>query len=140
MTKSYYFVILLASKQKGFKMSSTFNLKEVFNKGYGWDKGFEFEIVLSRTGVARIYVGDRMTSYKAGGYGYCKESSVIARMINDLIGVQQYDSNIYGNRDGFLSDGTGFDSIKRSFESVDGYKLEKLYSGLNSKVYSISFK
>ena len=121
-------------------MSCTFNLKEVFNEGYGWDKGFQFEIVWSKTGVARIYIGDRKTSYNTGGYGYDKESSVIATMINDLIGVQAYDSKVYGNRDGFLSGGTGFDSIKRSFESVGGYKLERIYSGLNRNVYSIKLK
>lgn len=118
----------------------SFNLKSVFNEGYGWEDGFKFEIVWSNKGVARVYVGDRMTSYKAGGYGYCKESSVISLMINDLIGKQAYDEKVYGNRDGFLSGGTGFDSIKNSFESVAGYRLEKLYSGVNSNIYKISFK
>ena len=118
----------------------SFNLKGVFNEGYGWDKGFEFEIVWSKTGVARDNVGDRKTSYKAGGYGYDKESSVIALMVNDLIGKQDYNQDVYGNRDGFLSGGTGFDSIKNSFESVSGYNLEKLYSGVNSNVYKIAFK
>lgn len=32
------------------------------------------------------------------GYGYCKESSVIAEMINDLIKVQAYNPKVYGNR------------------------------------------
>ena len=118
---------------------STFNLKKVFNDGYGWEKGFKFEIIWGKTGVARIWINDRKTSYTAGGYGYDKESSVIARMINDLIGKQPYNPNIYGNRDGFLSGGTGLSSIENSFESVNGYKLTKLYSGKDSNVYEIKF-
>lgn len=63
----------------------TFNLKEVFNE-YGRNKEFKFEILFSNSGVARIYINDRKTKYVAGGYGYDKVSSVIATMINDLIG------------------------------------------------------
>jgi len=118
---------------------STFNLKEVFND-YGWSKGFKFEIVYSKQGVACIYIGDRKTSYTAGGYGYDKESSVIATMINDLIGEQKYNKKIYGNNGKFLSGGTGFSSIKESFEYKRGFKLEGLYSGFNSDVYQVTFK
>ena len=118
----------------------TFNLKELFkDKSYGWNKGFKFEIIFSNSGVARIYVGDRNTSYKARGYGYDKTSTVIAKMINDLIGVQDYNSEFYGNRDGFLSSGTSFEAIKNSFESIKGNKLEAIYSGKNSTVYNIVF-
>lgn len=116
---------------------ATYNLKKDF-KDY-WSNGFKFDVTYSKSGIARICIGDRQTSYKAGGYGYCKESSVIASMINDLIGVQPYNSNIYGNLNGLLCSGVGFSSIKDSFESVAGYKLDKLYSGLNSDVYQIKF-
>jgi len=117
----------------------TFNLKKVFRE-YNWDSGFKFEIIWSNSGVARIYINDRKTKYSVGGYGYDKESSVIANMINNLIGEQPYNSKIYGNRDGLLSGGVGFSSIKESFESISNYKLDKLYSGKNSNVYEIKFK
>ena len=60
-------------------------------------------------------------------------------MVNDLIGKQDYNPNIYGNGNGFLSGGTGLNSITESFESVNGYKLTKLYSGKYSNVYEIKF-
>jgi hypothetical protein len=56
------------------------------------------------------------------------------------LGKQNYNPNIYGNRNGFLIGGTGFSSIKESFESIEGYKINKIYSGVNSDVYEISFK
>ena len=107
-------------------MSSTFNLKEVFNQ-YGWDKGFKFEVVYSKSGTVRIYIGERKTSYNVGGYGYDRESAVIAKMINDLIGKQAYDEKVYGSCGGFLSGGTGFSSIKESFESVLYFRKNLAY-------------
>lgn len=124
-----------------------FNIKEVF-KEYGWSKGFKFHIKWSNTGVAKIYINDRPTKYKAGGYGYCKESSVIATMINDLIGDQPYDSEIYGNSGNYNKDkslhhlsqsGVGFSSIQGSFQSLQGAKLDKLYWGTDFNVYEITF-
>lgn len=116
----------------------TFNIKEEFNQ-YGWNKGFKFEIVYSKSGVARIFINDRKTKYYASGYGYDKESTVLSNMINDLIGVQNYNNEIYGNRNGLLSYGVGFDSIKKSFESIEGNKLNRLYYGVNSNIYEITF-
>lgn len=118
--------------------NSIFNVKEVFNQ-YNWDKGFKFEIIFSKSNVARIYINNRKTKYTAGGYGYDKISSVIATMINDLIGTQPYNLDVYGNRNGFLSHGTGFESIQESFESIEGNELKQIYSGLNSNVYEIKF-
>ena len=125
--------------KKGEKMEK-FDLKKVFSD-YGWNKGFKFEIIFSKSGVATIFVGDRKTKYTAGGYGYDKVSSVISNMINDLIGVQPYNKNIYGNINGLLSCGVGFDSIKASFESLEnGYKLNSIYSGSNSSIYEVKFQ
>lgn len=118
-------------------MAQVFDIKKVFNQ-YGWNTGFKFEITYTNS-TARVWIGDRMTKYKAGGYGYCKESTVLSNMINDLIGEQPYNSEIYGNRNGLLSYGVGFDSIKSSFESIEGNKLSKLYSGKNSYIYEIVF-
>ena len=123
-----------------------FNIKEVF-KEYGWGKGFKFHIKWSNSGVAKIFINDRPTKYKANGYGYCKESSVIATMINDLIGKQPYNPDIYGNSGNYykgeslhhLSGGTGFDSIQDSFQSLQGAKLVKLYWGTDFNVYEITF-
>ena len=122
-----------------------FNIKSVF-KEY-WSKGFKFHIKWSNTGVARIFIGDRPTKYKASGYGYCKESSVIATMINDLIGEQPYNPDTYGNSGNYnkdkslyhLSGGVGFGSIQESFQSLEGAKLTKLYSGSDFNVYEITF-
>ena len=117
----------------------TFNLKEVMKKMPEHWNNFKFEIVFSKSGVARIYINDRKTKYNAGGYGYDKISTVIPNMINDIINIQDYDSNIYGNRNGLLSYGVGFSSTKESFESLKGCRLNEIYSGLNSLVYDITF-
>ena len=127
----------------------TFDLKKQFTDGYGWNKDFKFEIIFSNSGAARIYINDRKTKYNASGYGYDKTSSVIASMVNDLIGKQPYNSDIYGNsgnykKEGetefYLSHGVNFDSIKKSFESISGNELNQIYSGKNSNVYEIKFK
>ena len=127
-----------------------FDLKKLFkDKNYGWNEGFKFEIIFSNNGVARIFINDRKTKYNANGYGYDKTSSVIASMINDLIGLQPYNFEIYGNSGNYikegetefhLSGGVGFGSIKESFESISGNELNQIYSGKNSNVYEIKFK
>lgn len=126
----------------------TFDLKKQFTEGYGWNKDFKFEIIFSNSGVARIYINDRKTKYNATGYDYDKISSVIATMVNDLIGKQPYSSTIYGNtgkykKEGetefYLSSGVGFNSIKNSFESIEGNSLNQIYSGKNSNIYEIKF-
>ena len=127
----------------------TFDLKKQFtDKIYGWNKGFKFEIIFSNSGVARIYINDRKTKYSATGFGYDKISSVIASMVNDLIGEQPYNFEIYGNsgnykKEGktvfYLSSGVGFGSIKESFESIAGNELNQIYSGRNSNIYEIKF-
>ena len=128
----------------------TFDLKKQFSdKNYGWDKDFKFEIVFSNSGAARIYINDRKTKYNASGYGYDKTSSAIASMVNDLIGQQPNNFEIYGNNGNYkkegetefyLSSGVGFSSIKESFESITGNELNQIYSGKNSNVYEIKFK
>ena len=123
-----------------------FNIKEVFNE-YGWNIGFKFHIKWNNSGVARVYINDRPTKYKAGGYGYDKESSCIASMVNDLIGDQPYNSKIYGNSGNYnkdkslhhLSGGVGFGSIQDSFQSLEGAKLTTLYWGDCFNVYEITF-
>ena len=126
----------------------TFDLKKQFTEGFGWTKDFKFEIIFSNSGVARIYINDRKTKYNASGYGYDKVSSVIASMVNDLIGEQPYNSEIYGNSGNYkkegetefhLSGGVGFGSIKDSFESITGNELNQIYSGKNSDIYEIKF-
>ena len=127
---------------------SNFNLKEVVNNNPNHWNAFKFEIKYSNRGVARVYVNDRKTSYYAGGYGYDKESSAIATMVNDLIGAQKYSKTIYGSScnyktairkggKGFLSGCTGFNSVAESFNYKRGCKLEKIYSGSDGDVYSI---
>ena len=114
----------------------TFNLKEARAEYGGWDI-IKFEVVYSNKGVARIYVGGRKTKYNAGGYGYCKESSVIAEMVNDLIEVQAYNPKVYGNRNGLLSQGgVGVSSLQESLKSI-GISLEQIYSGKDSNVHRL---
>ena len=127
----------------------TFDLKKQFTNGYGWTTDFKFEIIFSNSGAARIYINDRKTKYKAAGYGYDKTSSVIASMVNDLIGQQPYNFEIYGNTGNYKKEsetefylsggGVGFSSIKESFESITGNELNQIYSGKNSNVYEIKF-
>jgi hypothetical protein len=130
------------------KIMKAFDLKKQFTEGYGWNKDFKFEIIFSNSGTARIFINDRKTKYKAAGYGYDKTSTVIASMINDLIGKQLYSSTIYGNTGNYkkegeteflLSGGVGFSSIKESFESIEGNILNQIYSGKNSNIYEIKF-
>lgn len=126
----------------------TFDLKKQFTEGYGWNKDFKFEIIFLNSGTARIFINDRKTKYTATGFGYDKISSVIATMVNDLIGKQPYNSAIYGNTGNYkkedetefyLSGGVGFSSIKESFESIKGNILNQIYSGKNSNIYEIKF-
>ena len=114
----------------------TFDLKEARAEYGGWDI-IKFEVFYSNKGVARIYINDRKTKYNAGGYGYCKESSVIAEMVNDLIEVQAYNPEVYGNRNGLLSQGgVGVSSLQESLKSI-GVSLEQIYSGKDSNVYKL---
>lgn len=110
---------------------------------------FSFEVKYSKGGVARVFVSDGKTPIYAGGYGYDKESQVIAQLINDVVGNLPYNANKYGNRgrtnkDGsqskrnrYLCGGTGFSSIEASFNSVKGCKLTKVYGAVESDIYSI---
>ena len=126
-----------------------FDLKKQFTNGSGWNKDFKFEIIFSNSGVARIYINDKKTKYKAAGYGYDKTSAVIAKMINDLIGLQPYNFEIYGNSGNYKKEGetvfylngggVGFSSIKDSFESIAGNELNQIYSGKKSDIYEIKF-
>ena len=117
-----------------------FNIKKCIKEYPHWNT-FKFEIVYSKAGVARIYIGYRKTKYSTGGYGYDKESAIIATMINDIVaGAYQYNKNCYGTDGVTLSQGgVGFNNIKTAFESVKGNKLEKIYSGKDSNVYEITF-
>ena len=118
-----------------------FDLKKVYNEfnNRNYWSDFKFEVIYSNSGVARIYINDSKTSYTAGGYGYDKESAVIASMINDItINNCKYNKKHYGNNGKKLScSGVGFSSIQTSFNSKRGCKLEKIYSGFNSDVYEI---
>ena len=120
----------------------TFDIKKAIQENeFGnrelWSN-FKFEVNYSNNGVARIYINDRKTKYSAGGYGYDKESSVIAQMINDLTIPTKYKKGIYGHRNGYLSQGgVGFSSIEQSFNSKRGNSLKKIYSGHENDIFEI---
>ena len=114
-----------------------FNIKEMVESTTMWRK-FEFEVLYSSSGVARIYINHRKTKYNVGGYGYDKESAVIAQMINDLTTDITYNKKIYGNNGKALCQGgCGFSSIAESFNNKRGNKLVKIYSGFKTDVYSL---
>ena len=128
-------------------MSNTiWDLKSIFNS-YGWNEGFKFSLEIEGKSSLRVYVGGRKTPYVTKGCGYDMVSSVIAQMINDLIGEQPYDSSIYGNTrnyssntsaKGLLCGGTGFSSNRDSFESLgEGFKLFYVYEGRDYTVYEV---
>jgi len=116
----------------------TFDLKKEFSSKY-WKK-FKFHIKFGNTGVARIWINDIKTKYYVSGYGYDKESAVIAKMINDLIGSQDYGNCYTGGIKGkrMLSHGIGFEAVKYAFEYIGG-KLEMLYWSKDIYVYEIDF-
>ena len=119
---------------RGYTMR-TINSETV--KDWVGKNGIKFDVRYSRAGVARIFIGDAKTPYYANGGGYCKESSVIASMINDVFGALPYDDSIYGSRNGKLSGGVGFRSIQECFNSIEGQTLTKIYSSSVNDVYEI---
>ena len=98
---------------------------------------FVFDVRYSKNGVARIYINDTKTPIHAGGYGYCKESTVLADFINLLCEWQEYDTNVYGNRNGLINGGVGVESVKASFESIPGNKLNRIYWSDQASVYKL---
>jgi hypothetical protein len=98
---------------------------------------FVFDVRYSKNGVARIYINDTKTPIHAGGYGYCKESAVLADFINLLCEWQEYDTSVYGNRNGLISGGVGVESVKASFESIPGNKLSRIYWSDQASVYKL---
>lgn len=115
-------------------MSKNFNVKESVN----WDKGLKFEVACSKSGIARVYIADRKTKYYAGGWGD-KETTVIAKMINDLAGEQDYKDYFSGEGYKTLHGGTGFTHLKTVFESLPGNNLDKIYATRDSNIYEIYF-
>lgn len=104
-----------------------FDIKKVFNEYGDMWKEFKFEVLFNNKGNCRINVeGGRVTKYYAGGYGYDRESAVIANMINDLMGkVVVTDGSVEG--------------IIKQFNKIDGCHLEKIFNGKNVNVYDIKF-
>ena len=112
-----------------------FNLKELVNTMEVWRK-FKFSVEFNRNG-ARIYVGNKKTKYFVKGYGYDKTSALIGRMVNDLIGEQAYNKEVYGNDGMYLSEGgVGIDSIITSLKTI-GIELKYIYSGKLYNVFEI---
>jgi hypothetical protein len=117
-------------------------------------KEITFSIEWSRGGnptlTAKAYHIDGTTSVvtsRAGGYGYCKESTVIADAFNSLLKYKLYqldnsDSIPYGiylNRNGYTgySGGIGV-SCYYSISELIGGKFEKLASGKTFDAYKLT--
>ena len=109
-----------------------------------WSKSFH------PTLEARAYHVDGSTSYvkaRAGGWGYCKESTVIAEAFNSLLKYKLYqieniDSMPYGiyiNRNGYtgFSGGIGVNCYYAISELIGG-KFEKLASGKSFDAYKFT--
>ena len=104
--------------------------------------------------VANIYYEDgsflNTDTYTVSGYGYCKESAVIAEIFNDFLKYKMWDleGNIpenvpYGLRLDYLYNpsiyyGIGVSSLEGIIEFLGG-KMEKVASAKRLDVYRISF-
>jgi hypothetical protein len=117
-------------------------------------KEITFSIEWSKGGnptlEARAYHVDGSTSYvkaRAGGYGYCKESTVIAEAFNSLLKYKLYQIEniealpygIYINRNQYTgySGGIGV-SCYYSIAELIGGKFEKLASGKTFDAYKFT--
>ena len=117
-------------------------------------KEITFSIEWSKGGnptlTARALHIDSSTSLvtsKAGGYGYCKESTVIADAFNSLLKYKLYQLDnidalpygIYLNRNGYTgySGGIGV-SCYYSISELIGGKFEKLASGKTFDAYKLT--
>jgi len=78
---------------------------------------FLFEVAFSNRGVARIFMWGYSTEYKAGGVGYCKYSTVIADMVNDLFSEEKIE----------VTGGSGFNHLAEQLEEK-GIILKEIYS------------
>jgi hypothetical protein len=111
-----------------------------------WSKGF------NPTLEARAYHIDGSTSYvkaRAGGWGYCKESTVIAEAFNSLLKYKLYEMinlpsenlpyGVYLSRNGYTgySGGIGV-SCYYSIAELIGGKFEKLASGKSFDAYKFT--
>jgi len=111
-----------------------------------WSKSF------NPTLEARAYHVDGSTSYvkaRAGGWGYCKESTVIAEAFNSLLKYKLYELvnlpneftpyGVYINRNGYTgySGGIGV-SCYYSIAELIGGKFEKLASGKSFDAYKFT--
>ena len=113
-----------------------FNLKKLVNTIDVW-KDFKFSVEYNKKGGVRIYVNDRKTKYYVKGYGYDKSSAIIAKMVNDLIGKQSYDKNVYGNDGKYLSEnGVGLMPIIESLFTIN-VNLEEIYAGKSYDIFEI---
>ena len=112
-----------------------FDLKKLVNTTEAWRK-FKFSVEFNRNG-ARVYVESRRTKYFVKGYGYDKTSALVGRMVNDLIGEQKYNKEVYGNDGMFLYEGgVGVDSIAASLKTI-GVELKHIYPGKMYDVFEI---
>ena len=117
-------------------------------------KEITFSIEWSKGGnptmLARAYHVDGSTSCvraRAGGYGYCKESTVIAEAFNSLLKYKLYQIEnidalpygIYINRNNYTgySGGIGV-SCYYSIAELIGGKFEKLASGKSFDAYKLT--
>lgn len=104
-----------------------FDIKKVFDEYGDMWKEFKFEVLFNKKGNCRIHVeGGRTTKYYAGGYGYNKEATVIANMINDLMGKNVVtDSSVKG--------------IIEQFNKINDCNIKEIFNGKNGNVYDIRF-
>jgi len=91
-----------------------------------------------RNGNPRIYINSMKTKYYAGGSGYEKSSSVIAMLINDLLGSIDYKNAYTGSRSGIrmLNSGIGIDTVINALDTI-GAKLVIVYCGDDFDVYEL---
>lgn len=100
---------------------------------------------LNPTATLQVWTIDGYNTYTASvsGCGYCKESAVIAQVLNQCLSLRKLiinNSNIqsYGiSGDHFSTGGVGVSSLQNAF-NVLGYDFKKVASGKLYDVYSIN--
>lgn len=96
------------------------------------------KIKWSKAGVARMYIDNSETKYKANGGGYCKASALFAEYMEDTFTPQEI-ANVKSYKGGTttISYGIGMSSIQKIYEEL-GYQLEIIDEDKTQNIYRLT--
>ena len=97
------------------------------NTSAPWNEVFVEINYSPNTGIARLFIRGDRTPFYAGGYGYCKASTVLAQFLNYWVG-----KNIAAG-----CCGVGVDKVQEIAQQ-NGINLEYLTESKNGKIYKFS--